>query len=51
MLLSELGEFKKAITGSAGMWVRCDDVQLVQFLHAVDPSNGDTGSHDPTTEG
>ncbi|MDO1482245.1 DUF6338 family protein [Rhodococcus ruber] len=40
--LNENGEFVQAINGSAGVWVRCDDVQLVQFLHAADSVNGDT---------
>jgi len=30
--LDDEGEFVEVVNGSTGMWVRCDDVQLVQFL-------------------
>jgi hypothetical protein len=34
--LNEEGTFQGPIDGGTGMWIRCDDVQLVQFLQAGD---------------
>lgn len=31
-LLNDDGSFIEAVKGTKGMWIRCDDVQLVQFL-------------------
>ncbi|WFR72484.1 DUF6338 family protein [Prescottella defluvii] len=34
--LNDAGEFTEPVTGTAGMWIRCDDAQLVQFLKPTD---------------
>lgn len=34
-LLNDDGSFIEAVKGSKGVWIRCDDAQLVQFLEEV----------------
>ena len=41
-MLDDDGVFLAPLGGTAGVWVRCDDVQLVQFLIGEDPDAGDT---------
>ena len=36
------GVFIKAVDGTAGVWIRCDDVQIVQFL---EPEDGHSEAH------
>lgn len=49
------GEFSDEVTNTAGMWVRCDDVQLVQFLTphlaADDTAGGARDTASGTEEG
>lgn len=41
--LDDDGEFQAPIEGSAGQWIRCDDVSIVQFLL---PQRDDVVKHD-----
>lgn len=41
------GTFDGIVSASRGMWVRCDDAQLVQFLGAGEPSSDPPPSQDP----
>jgi uncharacterized protein DUF6338 len=44
-LLADDGSFIEAANGTAGVWIRCDDVQLVEFLE----EGGDTRSRPERT--
>jgi hypothetical protein len=41
-MLDDDGVFLAPLSGTTGVWVRCDDVQLVQFLTGEEPDEGDT---------
>jgi len=40
-LLDDEGEFKGLTEGTAGVWIRCDDAQLVQFLEETSNNDDD----------
>jgi hypothetical protein len=54
--LDDEGTFVELVDGTRGVWVRCDDVQLVQFLAGEDvddgasleaePARSEEGDHD-----
>jgi hypothetical protein len=46
--LDDDGEFQKPIEGSAGQWIRCEDVTIVQFLL---PEQEDAVEHDDASDG
>lgn len=46
--LKEDGSFVEPVKGSQGVWIRCDDAQLVQFLEQVD--DGDYAEEKPTAQ-
>lgn len=41
--LSEQGEFQRPIIGSTGLWIRCDEAPVVEFLRPQDAARGDNG--------
>jgi hypothetical protein len=43
--LSGDGVFDEPVPGTAGVWIRCDEAQLVQYLHAQDESDADPPAH------
>jgi hypothetical protein len=45
--MNDDGSFADQVTNTAGMWVRCDDVQLVQFVRpeVADDDSAGPGGH------
>jgi hypothetical protein len=46
--LGNSGEFERAIEGSSGEWVKCDDAPIVQFLEAKSVDTGDDKGQEPS---
>jgi hypothetical protein len=45
-MLDDEGVFVAPLNGTAGVWVRCDDVQLVQFLTGEETEDGGRAATD-----